>query len=38
MIHTYDEAKASEVGKLIQEKYFPLLTVFYEHFKRKIDE
>jgi nucleotidyltransferase substrate binding protein (TIGR01987 family) len=33
--HTYDEAKATEVQKLIHNKYFPLLKELYFTFKEK---
>ncbi|KPQ13443.1 MAG: toxin-antitoxin system antidote component [Algoriphagus marincola HL-49] len=36
--HTYDEQKATEMEKLIQEKYFPILNQLHNNFKRKVDE
>ncbi|MCR9082894.1 MAG: nucleotidyltransferase substrate binding protein [Cyclobacteriaceae bacterium] len=36
--HTYDEQKATEMEKLIQKKYFPILKNLQINFKRKIDE
>jgi hypothetical protein len=36
--HTYDEQKASEMEKLIQEKYFPLLNALRFTFQRKVNE
>jgi nucleotidyltransferase substrate binding protein (TIGR01987 family) len=38
MSHTYDEARATEVDKQIQEVYFPLLKKLYLDFKQKVDE
>lgn len=36
--HTYDEQKATEMEKLIQKKYFPILKNLQINFKRKVDE
>ena len=36
--HTYDEQKATEMEKLIQEKYFPILNQLHHKFKLKVDE
>jgi nucleotidyltransferase substrate binding protein (TIGR01987 family) len=36
--HTYDEDKATEVGKLIREKYFPLLKELHLTFSVKNNE
>ncbi|WP_144607453.1 nucleotidyltransferase substrate binding protein [Algoriphagus algorifonticola] len=36
--HTYDEQKATEMEKLIQEKYFPLLNALRFTFQRKVNE
>ncbi|TDK45381.1 nucleotidyltransferase substrate binding protein [Algoriphagus formosus] len=36
--HTYDEQKATEMEKLIQEKYFPILNQLHHNFKLKVDE
>lgn len=36
--HTYDEEKATEVEKLIKEKYFPLLKELYVTFQHKKNE
>jgi len=36
--HTYDEEKATEVEKLIHNKYYPLLKELYDTFKQKQDE
>ena len=36
--HAYDEEKATEVEKLIHQKYYPLLTVLYNTFKLKLNE
>jgi nucleotidyltransferase substrate binding protein (TIGR01987 family) len=33
--HTYDEEKATEVEKLIHERYFPLLRQLYQTLKQK---
>lgn len=33
--HTYDEAKATEVEKLIHHKYFPVLKELYDTLKQK---
>jgi len=35
--HTYDEEKATEVEKLIHERYFPLLKQLYQTLKQKSD-
>ncbi|SDD75088.1 nucleotidyltransferase substrate binding protein, HI0074 family [Algoriphagus faecimaris] len=36
--HTYDEQKSTEMKKLIQEKYFPILKNLQINFTRKVDE
>ncbi|MFC3416222.1 nucleotidyltransferase substrate binding protein [Algoriphagus hitonicola] len=36
--HTYDEQKATEMEKLIKEKYFPLLNALRFTFQRKVNE
>ena len=35
--HTYDEAKANQVEKLIREKYYPCILELHDDFKRKLD-
>jgi nucleotidyltransferase substrate binding protein (TIGR01987 family) len=36
--HTYDEQKATDMGHLIQNKYFPILKELVDSFKQKLDE
>ena len=36
--HAYDEVKATEVERLIHQKYYPLLTAFYKTFKSLLNE
>ncbi|MBY5951377.1 nucleotidyltransferase substrate binding protein [Algoriphagus marincola] len=36
--HTFDEQKATEMEKLIQKKYFPILKNLQIKFKYKVDE
>ncbi len=36
--HTYDEQKATDMGQLIQNKYFPLLKALLISFKQKLNE
>ena len=36
--HTYDDQKATEVERLIKNKYFPLLNALRNTFKQKSDE
>lgn len=36
--HTYDEQKATDMERLIQNKYFPILKELLDSFKEKLDE
>jgi nucleotidyltransferase substrate binding protein (TIGR01987 family) len=36
--HTYDEQKATDMGHLIQNKYFPILKDLLNSFKEKLNE
>jgi hypothetical protein len=36
--HTYDEQKATEMGLLIKDKYFPILKALQLSFKQKSNE
>jgi len=36
--HAYDEEKATEVEKLIHQKYYPLLTVLYTSLKQHLND
>jgi nucleotidyltransferase substrate binding protein (TIGR01987 family) len=37
-VHTYDEQKATNMEKLIQNKYFPILKALHDSFKEKFNE
>lgn len=36
--HAYDEEKATEVEKLIHQKYYPLLSVLYNSLKKHLND